>query len=149
MRLVSIMGDSISTYEGYNPEGFSVFYDTDMQNRNGLTSVYDTWWAKVNQALHAFLCVNNSYSGSRVTGKNFPSGSSDKRIRFLSSAKHRPDMILVYLGCNDFGYGVPVSRKAVYELYTSIGLEPNIMPDQDYFEDSYDLMIKKIRSAIG
>ena len=55
MRLVSIIGDSISTYEGYNPSGYAVFYDQEMCARNGLKSVYDTWWAKVNQFLHAYL----------------------------------------------------------------------------------------------
>ena len=58
MRLVSIVGDSISTFEGFNPPGYAVFYDKEMIERNGLRTVYDTWWAKVNQALHAFLCVN-------------------------------------------------------------------------------------------
>ena len=64
---VSIVGDSISTYEGYNPDRYKVFYNRTMQMANGLNSVYDTWWAKVNQSLHAYLCVNNSYSGSKVT----------------------------------------------------------------------------------
>ena len=76
MRMVSIVGDSVSTFEGYNPQGYAVFYDREMQVRNELNSVYDTWWAKVNQALHAFLCVNNSYSGSKVSGKVFPAGES-------------------------------------------------------------------------
>ncbi len=30
-RYVSIMGDSISTYSGYNPQGYSVFYDENNQ----------------------------------------------------------------------------------------------------------------------
>lgn len=41
--LVSILGDSISTYNGYNPNGYAVYYDEEMQIRNGLKSVYDTW----------------------------------------------------------------------------------------------------------
>ena len=60
---VSIVGDSISMYEGYSPNGYKVFYNRTMQIANGLNSVYDTWWAKVDQWLHAYLCVNNSYSG--------------------------------------------------------------------------------------
>ena len=59
MILVSIIGDSISTFEHYNPPDYAVFYDKEKQALNGMTSVYDTWWAKVNQALHANLCVNN------------------------------------------------------------------------------------------
>ena len=58
MKFVSIMGDSISTFSGFNPEGYSVFYDEYNSHRNSMTSVYDTWWAKVNQFLHAYICVN-------------------------------------------------------------------------------------------
>ena len=145
MRFVSILGDSVSTYEGYNPPGYSVFYNTGMQQTNGLTSVYDTWWAKVNQALHAWLCVNNSYSGSRVTGETFPSGSSDERIMNLRTVENKPDIILVYLGFNDFGYGVPVSLKVVEKVYSSVHLDMNWDENDDFFEDGYDCLTKKLR----
>ena len=147
MRFVSILGDSVSTYEGYNPQGYSVFYDAEMQQKNGLNSVYDTWWAKVNQALHAYLCVNNSYSGSRVTGKTFPSGSSDERILNLRTVEYQPDIILVYLGFNDFGYNVPVSLKVVENLYSLAGLDIDQENFDDFFEDAYDRMTKKLRSC--
>ena len=64
---VSIVGDSISTYEGYNPDRYKVFYNRTMQMANGLNSAVERCVAKVNQSLHAYLCVNNSYSGSKVT----------------------------------------------------------------------------------
>ena len=51
--LVSVLGDSISTYEGYIPANYKLYYDEDRQKINGLISVYDTWWAKVNQYLKA------------------------------------------------------------------------------------------------
>ena len=70
MKLVSILGDSVSTFQGYNPRGYSVFYDASMQRVNGLNSVSDTWWDMVIKSMHARLCVNNSYSGNRVTGEN-------------------------------------------------------------------------------
>lgn len=62
MKMVSLIGDSISTYSGYNPEGYSVFYDYHLQQKNGLSSIYDTWWAKVNQTFCAYICVTNSDS---------------------------------------------------------------------------------------
>ena len=107
--LVSILGDSISTYDGYNPKGYAVYYDEYMQMRNGLQSVYDTWWAKVNQALGAFLCVNDSYSGCMVSGVDFPAGCSQERIMNLRTSEYMPDLILIYMGINDFGNGVPIS----------------------------------------
>ena len=108
---VSVLGDSLSTFEGYQPEGYAVFYDKEKQAVNGITSVYDMWWAKVNQALHAYLCVNNAFSGSKVAGLQFPAGNSMNRIRQLSTEKHKPDLILIYLGTNDFGYGIPLYAK--------------------------------------
>ena len=133
---VSILGDSISTYRGYNPKGYEVYYDKEMQKRNGLNSVYDTWWAKVNQALGAYLCVNNSYSGSRVSGKEFPAGCSQGRIMNLRTSEYMPDMILVYLGFNDFGYGVPVSCAP-----KSNDGKTNLL----FFEDAYHQMLTGVR----
>ena len=108
---VSVLGDSISTYEGYIPPNYKVYYDEDRQKINGLTSVYDTWWAKVNQYLKAYLCVNNSFSGSKVSGE-FPGASSEKRASALHKMEHYPDVILVYMGTNDFGFGVPLETFA-------------------------------------
>lgn len=132
MKLVSILGDSISTFEGYNPPGYSVFYDKNTQLRNGMNSVYDTWWAKVNQALKAYLCLNNSYSGSRVTGTGFPSACCDERLLHLGTEQYSPNIILVYMGCNDFGYGVKIKRDSFLK--------------KDYlsFEYAYGKMISRL-----
>lgn len=111
MRFVSIIGDSISTYTGFNPQGYSVFYDDYNSFRNGMSSVYDTWWAKVNQFLHAYICVNNSYSGSKVTGENFPSANCDERTSLLHTDLYRPDLILIYIGFNDFGNGIKITSN--------------------------------------
>ena len=131
MKLVSILGDSISTFEGFNPPGYAVYYDKELQALNGLSSVCDTWWAKVIRALQAHLCMNNSYSGSLVTGDQFPAGCSDERIDHLCSSGCDPDIILVYLGFNDFGYGVRLENRTIREPLC--------------FSDAYDLMLKKIK----
>ena len=134
MRYVSIMGDSISTYKGYNPNGYAVFYDKEKQRKNGLNSVYDTWWAKVNQALHAYLCVNNSYSGSKVTGKDFPSAASEERVANLHNGEHYPDVILFYIGINDFGSGVQISGKKL--LYVKESFQ--------FFDYAYEKMLSRV-----
>lgn len=130
MRLVSILGDSLSTFEGYNPAGYTVFYDAGVSAKNGIRNVYDTWWAKVNQALHALLCVNNAYSGSTVTGLGFPSACSEERLRLLRTDRYSPDLILVAIGFNDFARGIPVSAEA----------------GSDCFRSAYDRMLKALRS---
>lgn len=132
MSHVSIMGDSISTYMGMNPEGYSVFYDEFNLMRNYMTSVEDTWWAKVNKYLDAEICVNNSYSGSRVSGQAFPSAVSDERTSFLHTDDSNPDIILIYIGFNDFGYGVPLTGEGANEHLT--------------FFESYRDMLSKIKN---
>lgn len=133
---VSIVGDSISTFEGYNPDGYKVFYNKTMQMANGLNSVYDTWWAKVNQSLHAYLCVNNSYSGSKVTGNTFPSACSAQRLNFLHNGDMYPDLIVIYIGFNDFGNGVNVRPK---------GLKALSRKDLSFFINAYEKMIFQIK----
>lgn len=136
MRLVSIIGDSISTYAGCNPKGYKVYYDEEMQKKNSLNSVYDTWWAKVNQALDAYLCVNNSYSGSRVSGIDFPAACSDGRLTNLQTNIYSPNIILIYIGFNDFANGVPVTQKGLKSLKGK-----NML----FFSDAYEYMLLKIR----
>lgn len=134
MILVSILGDSISTFEGFNPYGYSVFYDADKQRLNGLSDVYDTWWAKVNQALHAYLCVNNSFSGSKVTGDCFPAASCIERVSQLRTAEYVPDIILVYIGFNDFGSGINIRNETF-----------NNTTDVSCFEGAYAVMLDRIK----
>lgn len=129
MKLVSILGDSVSTFQGTNPRGYSVFYDTSMQRVNGLNSVSDTWWDRVITSMNARLCVNNSYSGSRVTGDCFPAAACEERLQNLGTQGEQPDYILIYAGFNDFAGGA--------ELVSSL--------DTYGFEDSYDQMLRTIR----
>ena len=129
MLLVSILGDSISTYEGFNPPHYSVFYESENLRKNWMRSVYDTWWAKVNQYLHACICVSNAYSGSRVTGKRFPSASCMERTQNLHSSVGKPDIVLIYIGFNDFADGTPIWANG----------------GEDAFENAYRLMLQNIK----
>ena len=129
MKLVSVLGDSVSTFQGYNPRGYSVFYDAQMQKVNGLNSVSDTWWDMVINSMNARLCVNNSYSGSKVTGDSFPAAACEERLQNLGSRENAPDYILIYAGFNDFASGT--------ELISSL--------DTYGFEDSYDQVLRTIR----
>ena len=75
MKYVSILGDSISTFEGCNTKGYSIYYDEYHKEINGIKGVEDMWWHKVITHLGAQLCTNNSYSGSLVTGDKFPAAN--------------------------------------------------------------------------
>ena len=112
MSMISILGDSISTFEGMNPQGYAVFYEGEKREINELETEEETWWGRVLNVLGADLCVNASYSGSRMSGLIFPAGCSDERLLALRTEACVPDIILVFMGYNDFAYGVPVACKS-------------------------------------
>lgn len=103
-KRISILGDSVSTFAGITPPE-AIFYDAWRQEETGVTSPDDTWWMQVIQGMGGILGVNNSYAGSTVSGGFMTSGTSEKRLRTLS-AEGEPDMILVAMGANDWGFGV-------------------------------------------
>ena len=88
-RLFSILGDSISTFEGCNPAGFRVFYEGERREATGVREARDTWWAQVVDALDGELLANGSFSGSMVEGAGFPAGDSAERVAALArDAEH-------------------------------------------------------------
>lgn len=103
-KRISILGDSVSTFAGYTPDE-ALFYDSWRQGETGVTSPDDTWWMQVIQGVGGVLGVNNSYAGSTVSGSLASSGTSEQRLQALG-AEGDPDMILVAMGANDWGFGV-------------------------------------------
>lgn len=106
---VSVLGDSISTYEGYNPVGYNVFYKEYKLTENDLMDVKDTWWMQVIKEIGGTLCVNNSFSGSYVYETCEFSISAKERCQALHDENHEPDVILIYAGINDCIGGIPVT----------------------------------------
>lgn len=105
-KKASFIGDSISTFEGYsnnveyNPTigDNAVYYKG---NNRGFTDVNETWWMQVVNSTGMELLVNNSWSGDRVTKRGV------ERAKQLHNAKgEKPDVIVVYLGINDFRHAV-------------------------------------------
>lgn len=140
-KYFSILGDSISTLQGYNPGGYNVFYQGENSGKAGVIKMEDTWWGKTISELGGKLLVNNSWSGSRVTklpGKSelFPSACSEERVNGLHKKNIKPDVILIYLGTNDWGYGV----KTIESL-TVPGSN-----GYDYFDSAYGDMLFRIRN---
>ena len=131
MKQISIIGDSISTYYGFVPDGYKVYYTEEIALENQLTSVDDTWWRIVCKHLKSEICVNNSYSGSRVSGNGFPCASSDERTTSLHTKNATPNLILLYIGANDFGRGIGIKENPFFYK-------------EAIFYDSYKEMLQKI-----
>lgn len=120
-KKLSVYGDSISTYMGYNPQPCKVYYDRERAGRAGIFSADSTWWAVVLKHFGAQLLMNNSWSGSKVYGDDMSAGSSEWRTRNLHRDGELPDIILIYMGVNDYGYG--------------------IYPGEGYFQSAYERML--------
>ena len=138
----SILGDSISTLDGFNPVGYNIFYNKENCFKFGVNCAEDTWWGKVIGFLGGELLVNNSWSGSRVTKLPdstglFPSGCSDERTSFLHTGTDLPDVIIIYLGTNDWGNDLYKANCVCRSLFDNA---------YDFFSDAYNLMLKKIKA---
>lgn len=136
----SILGDSISTLEGYNPRGYNLFYTGETCDRTGVHDMMDTWWGKVIDYVGGELLVNNSWSGSRVTKLPdretlFPSGCSDERTGGLHIGSVMPDVIIVYLGTNDWAQGVNSGNFDTFLLNDKY---------EERFDAAYESMLHKL-----
>lgn len=128
---LSILGDSISTFSGSNPSKNDYFYPS-----GSLTKVSQTWWQKLlNQNSQLSLLVNNSWSGSRVTTKNNDGSSGIERADSLDANGYNPDIIVIYLGVNDFRNSVGLGNINIHDISAV---------DQKTFSGAYLLMLDKV-----
>ena len=140
-KKVSILGDSISTYTGYIPSDYSIFYPEN----GGITDVKDTWWMRVIDGSNAVFCADASYSGSTTSGVSTEQndgrpGVSDRRIGDLTSPDGmKPDVILVYMGANDLLVNIPIGDND--------GTRTVAEGDIENFTDAYTLMLDKVKKA--
>ena len=93
---VSVYGDSISTFVGYSPSDYPVYYP-----QHDVTNVSDTWWYSAITQAGMQYCGNASYSGGVVLGTTEQSGTNTTRIKKLSQNGVDPDIVLIFMGIND------------------------------------------------
>lgn len=133
-KIVSILGDSISTYTGWIPvdDGHNITHRARYPDGTSFWhgTVEDTWWMKLISDLGAKLGINDSWAGSRVsnssstdTGDVGPNAcmAGMTRITNLGMAG-TPDLILFYGGTNDCGVGITpgtFDSTATYTLDTT------------------------------
>lgn len=109
-KKLSVIGDSISTYEGVSNNatanstigGNAVFYKTQM-------ALNDTWWKQTADNTGMEILVNNSWSSSNVAvyGDNTltsKAGCGDRAVNLHDDTNNvNPDVIAAYIGINDCG----------------------------------------------
>lgn len=97
-KTFAFIGDSISTFKNYIPDGFSCFYPYATGDTN---DVNQTWWMQTVNKLGGQLFVNNSYSGSCVVGNGSSAAETDGRLAYTKIYNQTPDVIVIYMGSND------------------------------------------------
>lgn len=133
---VSILGDSISTYNDGSGRAYYSYYSPEHMDRNR------TWWMQYINAFGMQLGYNEALGGSRVTscaGDGMSPGSAmscDERIRQLGS-NGTPDEILFFGGINDiFQKGsVPAGQYSYQLTYGKV----------DDFVDAYYTTVMKLK----
>lgn len=122
--LYSILGDSISTLEGYSTSG-GEYYKPHLASLSGVFTPDDTWWMQVIRRKNGTLLRNNSISGCTVSDGGILPACAPHRIRNLATDTQTPDHILVFVGLNDAILYIPLEA----------------------FAASYDLMLQRLQET--
>lgn len=129
---MGFLGDSISTFKGYIPAGYSYFYPQYCD-----LLVEQTWWKMTVDRVGCKLGINNSYSGTCVSQKYGASTAGESISRLLKSKRFDnlpPDILIIFMGMNDslaapYGLNETEFEKAyrnmlnnIYQLYPEVQL---------------------------
>ena len=163
----SVLGDSISTFQGFTPPG-GVYYAPSSGPVTGVHTVEDTWWMQVIRARGGVLLANNSWSGSTVAESGNLGAASLSRIRKLGVDGVRPDVVMVFTGLNDVGRYVALETfradyeimlRRIRELYPgakvlcgtlAVGyIERPLFPKLSYFGQRLEEYNRAIREAVS
>ncbi len=132
------IGDSISTYEGYSNDALrnsTIGWNAVYYPKTVLSSVNDTWWMRTISKAGANLLVNNSWSADKVLSKGLYR-ATQLHDDTGEKAGTKPDIIVVYLGINDYHAGVSVEKFERYYKRMIASISKNY-PDADIFLMNY------------
>jgi len=142
-KLISILGDSISTFRGVSNDPIANF--TTGRNPWYYREAFPlegTYWSLFMKEFDLELCVNNSWSGGNLSGRDDESAGVNRAYQLARDDGVQPDIILLFMGINDLGRKVsPEVFYADYKRTLEILKEqyPNAevlcvnLPDRDYF----------------
>ncbi|MBO5868778.1 MAG: hypothetical protein J6Q54_07720, partial [Oscillospiraceae bacterium] len=172
-KYVSVLGDSISTFNGYSNDatgnttigGNGPRYDAGAADTKPgsyclLESVDDTWWMHFANRSGMNLLVNNSWAGSQVfggktsDGRVIPAAYLDRCVNLHDNtlennpgnAPIHPDVIFVYLGINDYNFNRSKVGTAAVD-YAGLVNSDGTYVTPTTFGEAYGIMLHKMRNA--
>ena len=140
-KKLSILGDSISTFDGYIPTDYNIYYPGSGE----ISTVEKTWWYQVMAATGMELNANASSSNTTVTGDPADTtgsapGRSLKRMGDLTPGDNgaNPDILIVFMGTDDFHKSVPLGS------FDGPSKQEDTVTNN--FCDAYELMLQKLNA---
>jgi len=118
MKNIFIMGDSYSTYAGYNPEGYHCYYSDTRESAPVVKGVEKTWWKMLAKEKNLNIVMNDSFSGSTVcntvrealTVESSFVSRMDKYIAEKFFEENKVDTMLIFGGTNDSWIDAPIGN---------------------------------------
>lgn len=158
-KLVSILGDSISSYQGISDDASA--NSTLLVNPCYYKEPFPlekTYWMRIINDLELNLCVNNSWSGGNLSGRSDESAGVNRANHLSRDSGEKPDIIILFMGMNDLGRGVDVNVFAEDYAHALIIIKEAFplakvccvnMPDRDIFlKKRAEMFNKAIENAV-
>ena len=150
-KKLSVFGASMCTYDGYsnnvehNPtigENKQYYGRADSENvKCRDLAVNETFWGILLQKYGMELCVNNSWSGSKILDDNLAAAGWNTRPRELHRpGGSEPEIILSFMGNNDFTKERPAG-EITDDLFDRVAAE-DFVPEN--FAEGYAVMLHKV-----
>ncbi len=115
-----IFGDSYSTFKGYIPEGYAVYYSETPRPDTDVTRVEETWWYPVMAEKNLNLVLNDSWSGSTIGYTAYNNVDCSRINSFIYRlqklidqgffTKQQIDTVFVFGGTNDSWADAPLGQ---------------------------------------
>ena len=113
---VLIIGDSYSTFKGFNPEGYAYWYGCENHSHEtDVTKKEECWWHLLESEVDGKIVLNESHSGATICNTERPTipGTSfiirlDRLIGQGFFEKNKIDTVLILGGTNDSWIDSPI-----------------------------------------
>ena len=115
-----IIGDSYSTFRGYVPQGYEVYYAEEIIRETDLTDVRDTWWYQVMEEGDFRLLLNESWCGAPIGYTGYDGEDCSKSSSFIHRLRQLRDKgffrsqeihtVFVFGGTNDSWCEAPLGE---------------------------------------
>jgi hypothetical protein len=82
MKNVLILGDSYSTFAGYVPEGYEIYYSHAEKAETDVRNVEETWWHRLSAEMDLNIVLNESWAGTTLCHTGYK-GDCSKTSSFI------------------------------------------------------------------